>query len=70
MQSSYEWECHHLRPAYIAVSVLQWGESPNTFAGSILRIVPLIFFLSPSVAQYVECNVASLYSVLSPEAQK
>lgn len=21
MQPSYEWECHHLRPAYIAVSV-------------------------------------------------
>lgn len=55
MQSSYEWECHHLRPAYIAVSVLQWGKGPNIFAGSILRIVtPWIFILSRSVAQYVE----------------
>lgn len=39
MQSSYEWECHHLRPAYIAVSVLQWGKEPNAFAGSILRAI-------------------------------
>lgn len=37
MQSSYEWECHHLRPAYIAVSVLWVRGEPNMFAGSVLR---------------------------------
>lgn len=74
MQSSYEWECHHLRPAHIAVSV-PWaaGRTKHLYRPSFeenLRggegncwqlVVPWIC--------WAECSIVWLQSVPSPGVQ-
>lgn len=77
MQSSYEWECDHLRPAYTAVSVLWVGEEPNAFAGSVWRgtwgeencwqvIVALIFSFSSLCHSVLELREIQLDSIVFP----